>query len=90
MNDSERLEAVKALLDRLPVTQGASAEEPWVMVNLVDLTAIFEVAAGVSSPADWLHVPCSRAYGHAPHHWSEYRAGSIPIRVPHYCEGVVS
>jgi|SRR6478735_557826 len=95
MNDRQRLEAVTALLNSLPIQSGASDLEPWAKVHLVDITAIIEVAEGHSDPEDWVSEHCGRQYpeghfyGHSPHHWSLYEEGRDPLRITHWCNGEV-
>lgn len=87
METGARLAEVIKLLQHLPIQQGSSDREPWVKVNLIDLTKLIDVACGLDDPEVWVGEPCGKPFGHSPHHWSEYREGETPLRVPHYCDG---
>lgn len=90
-DEIERLQAhnddVVYRLQHMPIAAAASAEEPWVRFDMIELTKVINVASGLENPADWVHEPCNRNHGHLAHHWSEYREGQTPLRIPHYCEG---
>lgn len=85
-----KLATVANLLGKMPIQYAASAKEPVVTLNMIDLTKVIEVAKGETDPSEWVSVPCrnSAKFGHSPHHWSEYREGQIPLRVAHYCDGI--
>jgi hypothetical protein len=89
LSADQRLAETIRLLKSLPVMSAASDIEPWAKVHLIDITKAIEVAEGLSDPADWVSVYCGKSFGHSPHHWSRYRADSVPLREPNWCDGEV-
>lgn len=85
-----KLATVVNLLGKMPIQSAASAKEPVVTLNMIDLTKVIEVAKGETDPSEWVSMPCvnTAKFGHSPHHWSEYREGQVPLRVAHYCDGI--
>lgn len=90
--DAERLALVIRMMERMPLVSSSSAKEPLVEFRMIDFTKAIEVAKGQTDPAEWVSVPCenTKHFEHSPHHWSEYREGQTPLRVPHYCDGAVA
>lgn len=99
LNDSQRLAIVLDRLKHMPIRGAASAEEPWVTFDLIEITKTIEIAEGKTDPMDWVSVPCKNITGdgsddpyifeHLAHWWSDYKEGRDPLRIPHWCQGLI-
>ena len=89
VDEASRLRTAIELIRTMPILEAASAEEPWLKVDIINLTKALEVADGKTDPVDWVNEPCPRFNGmaHSPHWWNAYQEYGEPLRIPHWCLG---